>query len=184
MCAYQKKSQRVLITPLPVPFPLGAQRIEKELEERDYEEARAMLEAQRAKKGGAVGAKAGPAGAAGGAGAAGLGKDGERLDKRTIMAEAMSERIKEQQDMERKLTKMGKQLDHFERCVALPKLLNGHEVVLNGHGVTFVLRNSPHIVFICSPHPFTALSYTALEPQSTSGGGRALPRPSLSNQDG
>ena len=60
-----------------------------------------------------AGAKGG-VGATGGTGA-GLGKDGEKLDKRTIMAEAMSERIKEQQDMERKLMKAGKQLDHLER---------------------------------------------------------------------
>ena len=95
-----------------VSFPCSSQRIEKELEERDYEEAKALLEAQRAKKGGAGGA-AGKGGAGGPA--AGLGKDGERLDKRTIMAEAMNERIKEQQDMERKLMKMGRQLDHLER---------------------------------------------------------------------
>jgi hypothetical protein len=74
-----------------------------------------LLEAQRAKKGGLAGAKGGVGGAAGGGTGAGLGKDGEKLDKRTIMAEAMSERIKEQQEMERKLTKAGKQLDHLER---------------------------------------------------------------------
>eukprot|EP00798_Chlamydomonas_sp_ICE-L_P024015 gene24015-9590_t len=89
------------------------QRLEKELEERDMEEARALLEANRKRTGGA--AKTVP-------------KDGEKLDKKQLMQDeekldkkllmqdAMTERLKEQQDLERKLAKMGKQLDHLERA--------------------------------------------------------------------
>jgi len=78
------------------------ERIERELEEKDAEEARQMLEAVQKKRG--PGAKVV------------VFKEGEKLDKRALMAEAMTERLKEQQELERKMTKMAKQLDHLERA--------------------------------------------------------------------
>ena len=44
--------------------------------------------------------------------------------------EALSERLKEQQELERKLAKMGKQLDHFERArreEEVPYIMQAHE---------------------------------------------------------
>ncbi|KAF5827767.1 eukaryotic initiation factor [Dunaliella salina] len=79
------------------------ERIERELEERELEEAKALYEASKRAKAGA-GAK----GAAGG--------PPERLDKRTLMQEAFTERMREQQELERKLVKLAKAMDHLERA--------------------------------------------------------------------
>ncbi|MEW5303996.1 MAG: hypothetical protein WDW36_006639 [Sanguina aurantia] len=90
------------------------ERIEKELEERDLEEAKALLESSR-KKG--LGLKPG--------------KEGEKLSKKAMMQEVMSERAKEQQELERKLVKMGRQLDHLERAKReeeVPFILAAYEV--------------------------------------------------------
>lgn len=87
------------------------ERMEREKEEAELEEIRKFRDAQLAKKGVVPGA-------AGGAKSALplLGKDGEKLDKNTMMQQAMEEKMKEQQEMERKLAKAGRILDHFERA--------------------------------------------------------------------
>uniref|UniRef100_A0A7S0S2D0 PCI domain-containing protein n=1 Tax=Chlamydomonas leiostraca TaxID=1034604 RepID=A0A7S0S2D0_9CHLO len=76
------------------------ERIERELEEREQEEARALLEANKKK----LGAKGGKLDQAAG------------LDKRTLVAEVLTERMKEAQEMERRMQKLAKQLDHLERA--------------------------------------------------------------------
>lgn len=74
------------------------ERIRKEIEEREKEEARQLLQ-EKAKR---------------------MGKkpkvEKEQLDKRQLMQDALQEQIRERQDMEKKLNKLAKQLDHFERA--------------------------------------------------------------------
>eukprot|EP00850_Spirogloea_muscicola_P018491 SM000170S02663 [mRNA] locus=s170:22229:27800:- [translate_table: standard] len=81
------------------------ERIKKDIEEKELEEARQLLaetEKRKGKKGKKPGAEA---------------ADGERkLDKRQLMEEALSEQIKERQENERKLLKLSKTMDHFERA--------------------------------------------------------------------
>lgn len=75
------------------------ERLERELEEQEMQEARQLLEAARKKgKGGAV-----------------L-KEGEKLDRKALMQEAISERLKEAQELERKLARLVKTMDHSERA--------------------------------------------------------------------
>lgn len=78
-------------------------RIRKEIEEKELEEARAMLAEAEKRKG-----KKGKKGIT----------DGEvsKLSKQHLMEEALSEQIKERQEMERKLQKLSKTMDHLERA--------------------------------------------------------------------
>jgi len=73
------------------------ERLEKELEEQEMQEAKALLEQAKKKKGVLV-------------------KDGEKLDKKALMQEALSERLKEQQELERKVIRLAKNMDHLERA--------------------------------------------------------------------
>uniref|UniRef100_A0A383WAX7 Eukaryotic translation initiation factor 3 subunit A n=1 Tax=Tetradesmus obliquus TaxID=3088 RepID=A0A383WAX7_TETOB len=75
------------------------ERLERELEEQEMEEARQLLEQTRRK---------GKAGA--------LVKDGDKLDRKALMQEALSERLKEAQELERKLARLAKNMDHLERA--------------------------------------------------------------------
>lgn len=43
-------------------------------------------------------------------------QDGTKLTKQSLMEEALSEQIKERQEMERKLQKLSKTMDHLERA--------------------------------------------------------------------
>ncbi|KAJ7525179.1 hypothetical protein O6H91_17G040200 [Diphasiastrum complanatum] len=82
-------------------------RIRKEIEEKEMEEAR-MLLAESEKRKGKKGKKSVAVTAA----------DGEvpKLSKQILMEEALNEQIKERQEMERKLQKLAKTLDHLERA--------------------------------------------------------------------
>ncbi|KAF6256090.1 eukaryotic translation initiation factor 3a [Scenedesmus sp. NREL 46B-D3] len=75
------------------------ERLERELEEQEMEEARQLLEQTRRK---------GKPGA--------LVKDGDKLDRKALMQEALSERLKEAQELERKLARLAKNMDHLERA--------------------------------------------------------------------
>ncbi|KAJ3676233.1 hypothetical protein LUZ60_003645 [Juncus effusus] len=75
-------------------------RIQKEIEERELQEAQAMLlEAQKGKK---------------------KGKkpliDGEKVTKQSLIELALSEQLKERQEMEKKLQKLAKTMDYLERA--------------------------------------------------------------------
>jgi translation initiation factor 3 subunit A len=70
-----------------------AERIQRELEEREQEELKAYM-ASRGKKVG----------------------EGEKLDAKAINREVMSEQLKQQQELQRKLAKLAKQMDHLERA--------------------------------------------------------------------
>ncbi|GAV87136.1 PCI domain-containing protein [Cephalotus follicularis] len=78
------------------------QRIRREMEERELEEAQALLEEaeKRYKKG--------------------KGRkpliEGEKVTKQTLMERAMSEQLKERQEMEKKLQKLAKTMDYLERA--------------------------------------------------------------------
>ncbi|KAF8071218.1 TIF3A1 [Scenedesmus sp. PABB004] len=74
------------------------ERLERELEEQEMEEARQLLEQTRKKKGGTAV------------------KDGEKLDRKTLMQDVLSERLKEAQELERKLARLAKTMDHMERA--------------------------------------------------------------------
>ncbi|CAK9275979.1 unnamed protein product [Sphagnum jensenii] len=78
-------------------------RIRKEIEEKELEEARALL-AEAEKRKGKKGKKATG--------------DGEvtKLSKQSLMEEAFSEQMKERAEMERKLQKLSKTMDHLERA--------------------------------------------------------------------
>lgn len=78
-------------------------RIRKEIEEKELEEARALL-AEAEKRKGKKGKKGGV--------------DGEvsKLSKQLLMEEALSEQIRERQEMERKLQKLAKTMDYLERA--------------------------------------------------------------------
>eukprot|EP00198_Chlamydomonas_reinhardtii_P004079 XP_001693415.1 eukaryotic initiation factor [Chlamydomonas reinhardtii] len=70
-----------------------AERIQREMEEKEQEELRAHLGARNIKV-----------------------KDGEKLEKNTVIKDLMSERIKEQQEMERRMARLAKNMDHLERA--------------------------------------------------------------------
>lgn len=107
------------------------ERIRADIEEKELEEARVLLlEAERrakekaSKKAGAPGAKPGakPAAALGvvpGAaplpGAAGEGAEA-KLDKRQLMEDALAEQIRERQELEKKLARLARTMDHLERA--------------------------------------------------------------------
>lgn len=69
------------------------ERLQREMEEREQEELRAHLGARNIKV-----------------------KEGEKLEKNTVIKDLMSERLKEQQEMERRLARTAKNLDHLERA--------------------------------------------------------------------
>nr|GMD03867.1 eukaryotic translation initiation factor 3 subunit A-like [Ipomoea batatas]GME13694.1 eukaryotic translation initiation factor 3 subunit A-like [Ipomoea batatas] len=77
------------------------QRILREIEERELEEAQALLEETQkgAKK---KGKKVLP--------------EGEKITKQTVMEMALSEQLREKQEMEKKLVKLAKTMDHLERA--------------------------------------------------------------------
>ncbi|KAD4179657.1 hypothetical protein R6Q59_032001 [Mikania micrantha] len=78
------------------------QRILREIEEREQEEAQALLNdvGKRIKKKG----KKPPI------------MEGEKVTKRTLMELAMQEQVRERQEMEKKMQKLIKTMDHFERA--------------------------------------------------------------------
>ncbi|PSC76450.1 eukaryotic translation initiation factor 3 subunit A-like [Micractinium conductrix] len=87
-----------------------AERIQKELEEREQEELKAYLVARGKKVG-----------------------EGEILDAKIINQEVVSEQLKQQQELQRKLAKLAKQMDHLERArreEEAPLLATGYEVKL------------------------------------------------------
>lgn len=43
-------------------------------------------------------------------------KDGDKFDRKALMQEALSERLKEAQELERKLARLAKTMDHLERA--------------------------------------------------------------------
>jgi len=72
------------------------ERLRKEMEAKELEEAKALIQAA-GKKGRVI-------------------KEGEKIDREALLQEARIERLKELQEMERKLARTAKQLDHFERA--------------------------------------------------------------------
>jgi translation initiation factor 3 subunit A len=91
------------------------ERLERELEEQEMAEARQLLEQAAAKKrlmGGKSAAAALRAGLPGGD----AGDDGVKLDKKALMQEALSERLREAQELERKIARAAKTMDHLERA--------------------------------------------------------------------
>ncbi|EOY11582.1 hypothetical protein SCA6_003314 [Theobroma cacao] len=78
-----------------------AERIRKEIEERELEEAQALLhETEKHLKRG----KKKPI------------LDGEKLTKQTLLERAMNEQLKERQEQEKRLQKVAKTMDHLERA--------------------------------------------------------------------
>lgn len=43
-------------------------------------------------------------------------KEGEKLEKTAVIKDLMSERIKEQHELERRMIRLGKNMDHLERA--------------------------------------------------------------------
>eukprot|EP00899_Mesostigma_viride_P024205 jgi/Mesvir1/496/Mv11365-RA.2 len=79
------------------------ERIRKEIEEKELEETRALIAEQERRKG-----KKSRKGGEG---------DGPlKLDKRALMEEAISEQIRERQELERKLAKLSRTMDYLERA--------------------------------------------------------------------
>ena len=77
-------------------------RIRQEMEEKEKQEALALLaEAEKRSKGKKIKIKL---------------EEGQKLDKRSLMEDAIKEQIKERQDMERKLQRLAKSMDHLERA--------------------------------------------------------------------
>ena len=76
-------------------------RIRAEMEEKENEEALALLAEQEKKKGKKIVIKL---------------EEGQTLDKRILMETAIKEQISERQEMEKKLLKLAKTMDHFERA--------------------------------------------------------------------
>ncbi|KAL3843796.1 hypothetical protein ACJIZ3_001199 [Penstemon smallii] len=77
------------------------QRILREIEEREFEEAQALL--QEAGKGSKKKGKK-------------LVLEGEKITKQTLMELALSEQLREKQEMEKKLQKLAKTMDYLERA--------------------------------------------------------------------
>ncbi|GAQ81367.1 eukaryotic translation initiation factor eIF-3 subunit A [Klebsormidium nitens] len=80
------------------------ERIKAEIAEKEEAEAQALLAAQAAKKGGKKNLEKV------------LKKEGGKLNKRQLMEEALTESIRERQELERKLSKLSKTMDYFERA--------------------------------------------------------------------
>jgi translation initiation factor 3 subunit A len=80
-------------------------RIQQEMDEKEKQEALALIaEAERRNVGkGKKGFKIKL-------------EEGQKLDKRSLMQDAIKEQIKERQDMERKLVRLAKSMDHLERA--------------------------------------------------------------------
>jgi len=78
------------------------ERARRDLEERDMEETRALMEAA-ARRGGRR-AKID------------LPKEGEKIDKVQLRQQAIQEQIRERQELARKLQRLAKSMDHFERA--------------------------------------------------------------------
>lgn len=76
-------------------------RIRAEMEEKEKEEALALLAEQEKKKGKKISIKL---------------EEGQTLDKRILMETAIKEQISERQQMEKKLLKVAKTMDHLERA--------------------------------------------------------------------
>jgi len=86
------------------------ERIRREMEARELEEAQALMQAA-GKKGRVL-------------------KEGEKIDRQALMHEALTEQLKGRQELERKLAKLTKQMDHFERAKReeeVPLLLESHK---------------------------------------------------------
>ncbi|EOX92531.1 Proteasome component (PCI) domain - like 2 [Theobroma cacao] len=79
-----------------------AERIRQEIEERELEEAQALLEEteKRIRKGGKKKSIL----------------EGEKLTKQVLMERALTEQLKERQEMEKKLHKLAKTMDYLERA--------------------------------------------------------------------
>ena len=80
-----------------------AMRIRQEMEEKEKEEALALLAEAEKRNKGKKGFKIKL-------------EEGQKLDKRTLMEDAIKEQIKERQEMERKLVRLAKSMDHLERA--------------------------------------------------------------------
>ena len=78
-------------------------RIRQEMEEKEKEEALALLAEAEKRNKGKKGFKIKL-------------EEGQKLDKRTLMEDAIKEQIKERQEMERKLMRLAKMMDHLERA--------------------------------------------------------------------
>ncbi|CAO2832065.1 unnamed protein product [Amaranthus hypochondriacus] len=77
------------------------QRIQKEIEEREIEEAKALLQEKFDKFGKKVKKTV---------------LEGDKLTKKELMELALNEGVKQKQEMEKKLQKLGKQMDYLERA--------------------------------------------------------------------
>lgn len=73
------------------------ERLQRELEEREMEEAMALVKASKGGKGVKL-------------------KEGEKLDKEALMREAISGQMKERQELERKVHSQARKADHLERA--------------------------------------------------------------------
>ena len=97
-------------------------RIRQDIEEKELEEARQLLAEQekrakeKAAKTGGHGGWAKPPGSLAAAVAAAAGGEGGKLDKRVIMETALQEQIRERQELEKKLAKLARSMDHLERA--------------------------------------------------------------------
>jgi translation initiation factor 3 subunit A len=80
-----------------------AMRIRQEMEEKEKEEALALIAEAEKRNKGKKGFKIKL-------------EEGQKLDKRTLMEDAIKEQIKERQEMERKLVRLAKSMDHLERA--------------------------------------------------------------------
>ena len=80
-----------------------ATRIRQEMEEKEKQEALALLAEAEKRNKGKKGFKIKL-------------EEGQKLDKRSLMEDAIKEQIKERQDMERKLVRLAKMMDHLERA--------------------------------------------------------------------
>ena len=78
-------------------------RIQQEMDEKEKQEALALLAEAEKRNKGKKGFKIKL-------------EEGQKLDKRSLMQDAIKEQIKERQDMERKLVRLAKSMDHLERA--------------------------------------------------------------------
>ena len=78
-------------------------RIRQEMEEKEKQETLALLAEAEKRNKGKKGFKIKL-------------EEGQKIDKRSLMEDAIKEQIKERQDMERKLVRLAKMMDHLERA--------------------------------------------------------------------